>query len=76
MRFEQLRYLEAALRTGSFRQAAKELDISQPTITNQVQRLEEDLGVVLVVRVPREFGRRMRPNGSCRTWSPPFRPNT
>ncbi len=50
MRFEQLRYLEAALRTGSFRQAAKELDISQPTITNQVQRLEEDLGVVLVIR--------------------------
>src|SRR6476661_4342516 len=50
MRFAQLRYLEAALRTGSFRQAAKELDISQPTITNQVQRLEEDLGVVLVVR--------------------------
>lgn len=50
MRFEQLRYLEAALRTGSFRQAAKELGVSQPTITNQVQRLEEDLGVVLVMR--------------------------
>lgn len=50
MRFEQLRYLEAALRTGSFRQAAKELGITQPTITNQVQRLEEDLGVVLVTR--------------------------
>lgn len=50
MRFEQLRYLEAALRTGSFRQAAKELGVSQPTITTQVQRLEEDLGVVLVVR--------------------------
>lgn len=50
MRFAQLRYLEAALRTGSFRQAAKELDISQPTITNQVQRLEEDLGVILVTR--------------------------
>lgn len=50
MRFEQLRYLEAALRTGSFRQAAKELGVSQPTITNQVQRLEEDLGVVLVRR--------------------------
>jgi LysR family hydrogen peroxide-inducible transcriptional activator len=50
MRFEQLRYLEAALRTGSFRQAAKELGVSQPTITNQIQRLEEDLGVVLVVR--------------------------
>lgn len=50
MRFEQLHYLEAALRTGSFRQAAKELGVSQPTITTQVQRLEEDLGVVLVVR--------------------------
>lgn len=50
MRFEQLRYLEAALRTGSFRQAAKELGVSQPTITTQVQRLEEDLGVVLVMR--------------------------
>lgn len=50
MRFEQLRYLEAALRTGSFRQAAKELGVSQPTITNQIQRLEEDLGVVLVLR--------------------------
>ena len=50
MRFEQLRYLEAALRTGSFRQAAKELGVAQPTITTQVQRLEEDLGVILVVR--------------------------
>jgi LysR family hydrogen peroxide-inducible transcriptional activator len=50
MRFEQLRYLEAALRTGSFRQAAKELGVSQPTITNQIQRLEEDLGIVLVLR--------------------------
>lgn len=50
MRFEQLTYLEAAIRTGSFRQAAKELGVSQPTITNQVQRLEEDLGVILVTR--------------------------
>lgn len=50
VRFEQLRYLESALRNGSFRQAAKELAVSQPTITNQIQRLEEDLGVVLVVR--------------------------
>lgn len=50
MRFEQLQYLEAALHAGSFRQAAKDLGVSQPTITNQVQRLEEDLGVLLVVR--------------------------
>lgn len=50
MRFAQLRYLEAALRAGSFRQAAKDLNISQPTITSQVQRLEEELGVLLVTR--------------------------
>lgn len=50
MRIEQLQYLEAAIRTGSFRQAAKELGVAQPTITTQVQRLEEDLGVVLVLR--------------------------
>ena len=50
MRFVQVRSLEAALRTGSFRQAAMELNTTQPTITNQVQRLEEDLGVVLVIR--------------------------
>lgn len=50
MRFEQLRYLEAALRTGSFRKAAVELRVAQPTISTQVQRLEEDLGVVLLIR--------------------------
>lgn len=38
------------MRTGSFRRAARELGVSQPTITNQIQRLEEDLGVVLVLR--------------------------
>lgn len=50
MRFEQLRYLEAALRLGSVRRAAAELGVAQPSVSAQIQRLEEDLGVVLVVR--------------------------
>lgn len=50
MRFEQLRYLDAALRLGSVRRAAVELGVAQPSISAQIQRLEEDLGVVLVIR--------------------------
>ncbi|MBO1267737.1 helix-turn-helix domain-containing protein [Arthrobacter cavernae] len=74
MRFAQLRYLEAALRTGSFRQAAKELDISQPTITNQVQRLEEDLGVILVTRGAKGVRPTYAATGYCRTLSLRSRP--
>ncbi len=55
------------MRTGSFRQAARELGVSQPTITNQIQRLEEDLGVVLMLRGSRgaratEAAERMLPH--------------
>lgn len=50
MRFEQLRYLDAALRLGSVRRAAAEFGIAQPSVSSQIQRLEEDLGVVLIVR--------------------------
>ncbi len=52
MRFEQLRYVEAAVRHGSLRRAADELGISQPSLSQQIQRLEEDLGVVLFIRRP------------------------
>lgn len=50
MRFEQLRYLEASLRLGSLRRAALELGVAQPSVSNQIQRLEEELGVVLILR--------------------------
>jgi len=52
MRFDQLRYLDAAVRTGSMRRAAAETGVSQPTVTQQIQRLEEELDVVLLVRRP------------------------
>lgn len=50
MRFEQLRYLDVTMREGSMRAAAGALGISQPSLSSQIQRLEEDLGVVLFVR--------------------------
>lgn len=53
MRFEQLHYLDAAIRFGSLRRAAIQLGVSQPTISSQIQRLEEELGVLLIVRATR-----------------------
>lgn len=50
MRFEQLRYLESVARLRSFHAAAAELNVSQPTLSEQIRRLEEDLGVVLLFR--------------------------
>ena len=48
-----LKAFEAAARSGSFRQAAEELSVSQSAISHQVKHLEEQLGVELFVRTPR-----------------------
>jgi LysR family hydrogen peroxide-inducible transcriptional activator len=50
VRSEQLRYLEAAIRHGSLRKAAQEVGIGQPTLSQQIRRLEEELNVVLLIR--------------------------
>lgn len=61
MRIEQLRYLEAALQYGSLRRAADALGLAQPSIGAQIRRLEEDLGVVLLLRGA--YGVRLTPAG-------------
>ena len=49
----RLRYLFEAVRLGSVRAAADELDINPSVISRQIARLELDLGVSLIERLPR-----------------------
>lgn len=46
----QIRYFAAVAEYGSFRQAAFKLDITQPTLSNQISVLEELLGLQLFER--------------------------
>ncbi len=50
MELRHLRYFTAVAAHGSFNHAAKKLHLTQPTLSRQVQDLEEELGVALVVR--------------------------
>ena len=74
MRLEQIQAFLTVAETGSFQQAAKRCDVTQSTISRQVQTLETILGVPLFHRtnqvkltvagecfMPREIGR-----ASCR----------
>tara|TARA_B110000503_G_C7073990_1_gene382093 strand:+ start:215 stop:1135 length:921 start_codon:yes stop_codon:yes gene_type:complete len=48
--FRQLEYFLQVADTGSLRRAAKRLGVTQPTITAQLNALEQKLGVVLLER--------------------------
>jgi DNA-binding transcriptional LysR family regulator len=63
---QQLRYFLAATEHGSFSAAAAALRVAQPSVSEQVRRLESDLGVPLFRRVGRglvttEAGNTFRP---------------
>ncbi len=64
--FSALRAFEAAARHESFAQAAEELSITQPAVSKQISRLEEQLGLKLFARSPRSVsltwhGKRLAP---------------
>jgi DNA-binding transcriptional LysR family regulator len=48
-----VRYLSALTEQGSFSKASQVLDISQPSLSQFVQRLEAESGVTLVDRASR-----------------------
>ena len=53
MTLQQLEYFLAAYRLGSFSAAAQERHMAQPSLSEQVRRLEAELGVALFARVGR-----------------------
>jgi LysR family hydrogen peroxide-inducible transcriptional activator len=53
MEFHQLKYVCAIADTGSFSRAAERCQITQPSLSQQVLKLEEDLGVKLFDRLGR-----------------------
>lgn len=53
MRVERARYFEASARLGSLRAAADEVGISQQSLGQQIELLEEDLDTVLLTRTRR-----------------------
>ena len=66
MTLQQLRYFLAAADHGSFSAAAEELLMAQPSLSDQIRRLEAELGVSLFTRAGRrlvltEAGRMLRP---------------
>lgn len=61
MELHQLRYVVAIARTGNFSRAAEQCHVSQPSLSQQVQKLEDELGERLFDRLKRQA--RLTPAG-------------
>jgi LysR family hydrogen peroxide-inducible transcriptional activator len=54
MELHQLRYVVAVARTGNFSRAAEQCHVSQPSLSQQIQKLEAELGERLFHRLRRQ----------------------
>lgn len=50
MRIQQLQYLEEIVKTGSINEAAKRLFLTQPSVSNAIKELENELNLKLLLR--------------------------
>ncbi|MBO4630991.1 MAG: LysR family transcriptional regulator [Lentisphaeria bacterium] len=57
----QLEYFLSIARMGSFTAASRNLHLTQPALSKQIQQLEEELGALLFIRRP--HGIRLTPEG-------------
>jgi LysR family hydrogen peroxide-inducible transcriptional activator len=53
MNIKDLRYLVAVAELGHFGQAAEQCYVSQPTLSGQIKKLEQELGIILFERTNR-----------------------
>jgi LysR family hydrogen peroxide-inducible transcriptional activator len=63
MEFHQLRYFRAVAHTGSFTKAAEQEGITQPSLSQQIHRLEDEVGAPLFERLGRQ--NRLTPYGEA-----------
>lgn len=61
MEMHQLRYVVAVARTGNFSRAAEQCRVAQPSLSQQIQKLEDELGERLFDRLKREA--KLTPHG-------------
>lgn len=70
MTLQQLQYFLASIEYGTLSKAAEQLNISQPSLSDQILRLENSLGTNLFIRTNRkliltEAGRRLLPHAKA-----------
>lgn len=53
MRIQQLHYIIKIVETGSMNEAAKQLFITQPSLSNAVRDLEREMGITIFIRNPK-----------------------
>ncbi len=63
MEMHQLRYVVAVARAGNFSRAAEQCHVSQPSLSQQIIKLEEELGERLFDRMKREA--KLTPHGEA-----------